>query len=44
MFFYRLAVDELNQAEVNGVPQALDNAARFTSELIDHVTVRKEAA
>jgi chromosome partitioning protein len=44
MFFYRLALDELNPVEVNGVAQALDNAARFTSELIEHVTVRKEAA
>ncbi len=44
MFFYRLALHELNATEVNGIPQALDNAGRFTSELIDHVVARKEAA
>ncbi len=44
MFYYKLALDELDQAVVNGVPQARDNAARFTAELIDHVIARKEAA
>src|SRR5829696_3400436 len=44
MFFYKLALHELDPSEVNGVTQALDNAARFTSELIDHIASRKEAA
>jgi chromosome partitioning protein len=44
MFFYKLALDELDPSEVNGVAQALDNATRFTGELIDHIASRKEAA
>jgi chromosome partitioning protein len=44
MFFYKLALHELDPSEVNGVAQAIDNAARFTGELIDHVAPRKEAA
>ena len=44
MFFYKLMLNELNPAEVNGIAQALDNAARFTSELIDYIAARKEAA
>jgi chromosome partitioning protein len=44
MFYFKLALDELDPAIVNGVPQARDNAARFTAELIDHMIVRKEAA
>ncbi len=44
MFYYKLALNELDLAVVNGVAQARDNAARFTAELIDHVIARKEAA
>jgi chromosome partitioning protein len=44
MFFYKLALNELNPAEVNGIAQALDNAARFTSELVEYIAARKEAA
>ena len=44
MFYFKLALDELDPAVVNGVPQARDNAARFTAELIDYMIARKEAA
>jgi chromosome partitioning protein len=44
IFFYKLALHELDPSEVNGVAQAIDNAARFTGELIDYVAPQKEAA
>ena len=44
LFYYELALDELDPTIVNGVAQARDNAARFTAELVDHVLARKEAA
>ena len=44
MFFYKLALHELDPTDVNGIAQAIDNAARFTSELIDYIAARKEAA
>lgn len=44
MFFYKLALDELDPAAVNGLPQARDNAARFAAELIEAIAERKAAA
>lgn len=43
MFYHRLDLDELDPAEVNGLPQARDNAAKLTEELIE-VVVGREAA
>lgn len=43
MFYHQLDLDELDPSEVNGLPQARDNALRLTEELIDLV-VEKEAA
>lgn len=44
LFYYKLALDELDPTTVNGLAQARDNAARFTDELLNHVISRKEAA
>lgn len=43
MFFSQLDLQELDPADVNGLPQARDNALRLTEELINLVT-QKEAA
>lgn len=43
LFYHRLDLDELDPAEVNGLPQARDNAAKLAQELIELVA-GKEAA
>ncbi|KKX24294.1 ParA family protein [Rhizobium sp. LC145] len=43
MFFHQLDLQELDPAEVNGLPQARDNALRLTEELVD-IVIEKEAA
>lgn len=43
MFYHRLDLDELDAAEVNGLPQARDNAAQLAEELIDVVIERAAA-
>jgi chromosome partitioning protein len=43
MFYYKLALDELDPAEVNGLIQARENATRLAEELVDLLS-QKEAA
>lgn len=43
MFFHQLDLDELDPAEVNGLPQARKNALHLTGELVDLVA-QKEAS
>lgn len=43
MFFHQLDLDEMDPAQVNGLPQARENALRLTEELIDLV-VKKDVA
>ncbi|WP_322996520.1 ParA family protein [Castellaniella sp.] len=38
MFFHNLALDELNPSEVNGLPQAQDNALNVAQELVSILT------
>lgn len=44
MFFHQLDLDELDPAEVNGLPQARDNALKLTAELVDMVAQKEAAA
>lgn len=43
MFYHQLDLEELDPAEVNGLPQARDNALRLTEELVN-IVVEKDAA
>jgi len=43
MFYHQLALEELDPADVNGLPQARDNAAKLAEELIE-IVVGKVAA
>ena len=40
MFYHQLDLDELDPTEVNGLPQARDNAAKLAQELIELVVER----
>ena len=40
MFYHQLDLDELDPVEVNGLPQARDNAAKLAQELIELVVER----
>jgi len=40
IFYHQLDLDELDPAEVNGLPQARDNAAKLAQELIELVVER----
>ncbi len=44
MFYHQLDLQELDAADVNGLPQARDNAFRLTEELINLVTEKEIAA
>ena len=44
MFFHQQDLDELDPAEVNGLPQARDNALKLTAELVDMVAQKEAAA
>jgi chromosome partitioning protein len=44
LFFYQLDLDELDPAEVNGLPAARDNAFRLAEELVNLVINVREAA
>ncbi|WP_152499413.1 hypothetical protein [Labrenzia sp. THAF82] len=44
MFYHQLDLQELNQTEVNGLPQARDNALRLTEELVNLVADQEVAA
>jgi chromosome partitioning protein len=44
MFFHQLDLDELDPQEVNGVPQARENALRLAEELVNTVVQKQEAA
>jgi chromosome partitioning protein len=44
MFTFRLALEELNASEVNGLDKALDNADALASEVVECVTAGKLAA
>lgn len=44
MFFHQLDLDELDPDEVNGLPQARDNALKLTAELVDMVAQKEAAA
>jgi chromosome partitioning protein len=43
MFYHQLDLEELDPAEVNGLPQARDNAAKLAQELIELVVERMVA-
>lgn len=43
IFYHQLDLDELDPAEVNGLPQARDNAAKLAQELIELVVERVAA-
>ncbi|BCH68438.1 chromosome partitioning protein ParA (plasmid) [Agrobacterium vitis] len=43
LFYHRLDLDELDPTEVNGLPQARDNAAKLAQELIELVAGREAA-
>lgn len=43
MFYHQLDLEELDPAEVNGLPQARDNAAKLAQELIELVVGRMAA-
>lgn len=43
MFYHRLDLEELDPADVNGLPQARDNAAKLAEELIELVVERAAA-
>ncbi len=44
MFHYKLALEELDESLVNGIPKARENAARFADELIEFLTPAQEKA
>lgn len=44
MLYYKLALNELDPAAVNGLEKARENAERFAAELIDLLASRKAAA
>jgi chromosome partitioning protein len=44
LFYHQLDLDELDSNEVNGLPQARENALRLAEELIELVVQKKEAA
>lgn len=44
MFYHQLDLQELDASEVNGLPQARENALRLTEELINLVTEQDAAA
>jgi chromosome partitioning protein len=44
MFTYRLALEELDPAAVNGVDKALENADALAGEVVDCVTASRIAA
>ncbi|KQS84348.1 ParA family protein [Rhizobium sp. Leaf383] len=44
MFYHQLDLHELDPAEVNGLPQAKENALRLTEELIELVIPKEKAA
>lgn len=44
MFYYKLDLDELDPAEVNGLDRARDNAVRLASELVEHLTAKGSVA
>lgn len=44
MFFHQLDLEELDPNDVNGLPQARENALKLTAEFIDMVTQKEAAA
>jgi chromosome partitioning protein len=44
LFYHQLDLVELDSKEVNGLPQARDNALRVAEELVNLVVQKKEAA
>ncbi|WP_082537091.1 MULTISPECIES: ParA family protein [unclassified Aureimonas] len=42
MFFYRLALNELDPKQVNGLPGAIENANAFAGEVVDILSARAQ--